>query len=85
MALDRLRAALLLAGLVVASAPPAEAAVERIEIIEREPFAGGAAFGAVGRYERIVGRLHFAVDPDDPANARDRRSAAWRPATTAVW
>jgi hypothetical protein len=69
MALNRLRAALLLAGLVVASAPPAEAAVERIEIIEREPFAGGAAFGAVGRYERIIGRLHYAVDPDDPANA----------------
>jgi hypothetical protein len=69
MALDRLRAALLLAGLAVASAPPGEAAVERIEVIERELFAGGAAFGAVGRYERIVGRLYYAVDPDDPANA----------------
>jgi hypothetical protein len=48
---------------------PAAAAVERLEIIERAPFAGGAAFGAVGPYERIRGRLHFAVDPEDPANA----------------
>ncbi|HEX6111984.1 MAG TPA: hypothetical protein VFZ10_06730, partial [Geminicoccaceae bacterium] len=48
---------------------PALAAVERIEIIERAPFADGAAFGSVGSYERIRGRLHFAVDPAEPANA----------------
>lgn len=75
MALDRLSAyrralALLLAGLAVAGVPPAaHAAVERIEVIERAPFAGGATFGAVGSYERIAGRLHFAIHPDDPANA----------------
>jgi len=34
----------------------------------REPFAGGQAFGETGAYERIKGRLHYAVDPDDPAN-----------------
>jgi hypothetical protein len=51
------------------TALPAAAAVERIEIIERAPFAGGAAFGTVGSYERIRGRLHFAVDPEKPANA----------------
>ena len=39
-------------------------------ILERGPLAGGIAFGAVGAYERIRGRLHYAVDPDDPANAR---------------
>lgn len=48
---------------------PAEARVERIEILERVPFADGATFGSVGSYERITGRLHFAVDPGDPANA----------------
>ena len=60
----------------------AEAAVERIEIVERVPFAEGAAFGQVGSYQRISGRLHFALDPEHPANApivdlelapRDRR------------
>jgi hypothetical protein len=50
-------------------APPVEAAVERIDIFERTPFADGATFGVVGGYERIRGQLHFAVDPDNPANA----------------
>ena len=50
-------------------APPLEAAVERIEIQERAPFAQGAPFGTVGPYERIRGQLHFAVDPEHPANA----------------
>lgn len=27
-------------------------------------------FGAVGRYEKLVGRVHFAVDPDAKANGR---------------
>ena len=62
---------LLWASLAIAGpVPPAAAAVERIEIIERAPFAEGAAFGTVGSYERIRGRLHFAVDPEEPANAR---------------
>ena len=50
-------------------APPLEAAVERIEIQERAPFAQGAPFGTVGSYERIRGQLHFAVDPEHPGNA----------------
>ena len=44
------------------------AAVERIEIVERDPFAEGAEFGSTGAYERLKGRLHFAVDPNEPAN-----------------
>ncbi|MEZ5933789.1 MAG: alpha/beta hydrolase domain-containing protein [Alphaproteobacteria bacterium] len=54
---------------LIASAMPLAAAVERIEILVREPFAGGKAFGESGAYERIKGRLHYALDPDDPANA----------------
>jgi hypothetical protein len=41
----------------------------RLETLRRAPFAGGAGFGAAGVYERIDGRLHFAVDPLHPANA----------------
>lgn len=51
------------------AASPALAEVERIEILERSPLAGGKNFGAVGAYEKIVGRLHYAVDPKDAANA----------------
>jgi Alpha/beta hydrolase domain len=66
----RTGATLVLAALGIALASGrSEAVVERLEVLQREPFAGGAAFGKVGRYERVVGRLHFAVDPDHPANA----------------
>jgi hypothetical protein len=38
-----------------------------LKISERGPFAGGHAFGAIGAYERLVGRAHFAVDPEAAA------------------
>ncbi len=56
-----------------AAAGPDRAArgeVERLEITARGPLAGGAPFGEVGSYERIAGRLHYAIDPTSPANAR---------------
>jgi hypothetical protein len=34
----------------------------RIEI-RHEPFAGGKAFGDTGPYERLLGKVHFAIDP----------------------
>jgi hypothetical protein len=40
----------------------------RLRIDTREPFAEGLAFGRVGPYERLAGRVLFAIDPDDPAN-----------------
>jgi Alpha/beta hydrolase domain len=51
------------------SAAPAAAEVVRLEIASREPFAGGQPWGAVGAYEKIRGRLVYAVDPANPANA----------------
>src|SRR5712691_1491581 len=36
-------------------------------IAERFPFAEGYEFGAVGAYERLIGRAHFTVDPSAPA------------------
>jgi hypothetical protein len=40
----------------------------RLRIDVREPFADGMAFGDVGPYERLVGRVLFAIDPNDAAN-----------------
>ncbi|MFL6588751.1 MAG: alpha/beta hydrolase domain-containing protein [Chthoniobacterales bacterium] len=46
----------------------AEARVERIEIISRTDVLDGHAFGDVGAYEKIIGKVHFAVKPADPHN-----------------
>jgi hypothetical protein len=46
-----------------------EAAVTRLEIARREPFAGGQAFGIAGAYEKVVGRFYGELDPAHPLNA----------------
>jgi hypothetical protein len=50
-------------------ATPVIAEVEKVEILSREPFAGGMEFGDVGAYEKIKGRLYYAVDPSNQANS----------------
>jgi len=52
---------------IIASIASAE--VERIEITSRALLADGMEFGDVGAYEKIRGRLFYAVDPDHRANA----------------
>ena len=44
--------------------------VTRFDIALRRPLAGGRAFGEVGPYEELKGRLSFAVDPTHAANER---------------
>src|SRR5438132_6563876 len=44
--------------------------VTRFDIRLRRPLADGHAFGSVGAYEELKGRLHFAIDPVHPANER---------------
>lgn len=41
----------------------------RIQIDQRQLFAGGVEFAQAGAYERLSGRVHFAVDPDAAAYA----------------
>jgi hypothetical protein len=43
-------------------------AVTKLTILSRQPFAQGNAFGDVGPYEQLDGRVDFAVDPSHPAN-----------------
>ena len=47
-----------------------EAKVARIEILSRTDVLAGRPFGLAGPYEKVVGRVHFAVDPLHPANRR---------------
>ncbi len=44
------------------------AEVVALQILKREPFAGGQAFGDVGPYDQITAIARFAVDPKDARN-----------------
>jgi hypothetical protein len=56
--------------LVQAAVPQfaARAAVERIEINSRADVLGGKPFGLAGSYEKLAGKVFFAVDPANPRN-----------------
>jgi hypothetical protein len=61
----RLAAALLA---ILAIAPPGRAELVKLDILKREPYAAGAAFGDVGPYEKITAIARYAVDPANPHN-----------------
>jgi len=62
----------LLAAALFAAAAPSSAKVTHIVIDKAKsesPAYGGKTFGAVGQYEKIVGRAYGELDPKDPHNA----------------
>jgi hypothetical protein len=61
----RMACALLLAGIFTGTT---EARVVRVEIASRADIQDGKPFGNAGAYERILGRVFFAVDPANPHN-----------------
>ena len=46
----------------------ARAEVTRIEIASRTDVLAGKPFGDAGPYEKVIGRVYFAVDPAHPRN-----------------
>src|ERR1700722_1478389 len=44
-------------------ATAAHARVVRLEILRRQPVLSGKPFGGAGSYEKLVGKVHFALDP----------------------
>src|SRR5438477_12299511 len=54
--------------LIVFLVSTADAQVTRVEIVSREDVQGGRAFGLAGAYEKIVGRVYFAVSPENVDN-----------------
>jgi hypothetical protein len=48
---------------VLVAATTVEARVVRLRIERREPVLSGRAFGSAGPYEKLVGKVDFAVDP----------------------
>lgn len=56
-------------GLMLALVPAlTHAEVKRIEITSRTDVQNGAAFGNTGAYEKLTGKVFFAVDPANPRN-----------------
>src|ERR1700682_5617969 len=54
----------------VAALAPAmmRAEVTRVEISSKQDILGGKAFGTVGAYEKLLGKVYFAIDPNNPHN-----------------
>jgi hypothetical protein len=58
-----------LIALVAVLAPAmTRAEVTRVEISSHQDVLGGKAFGTVGAYEKLSGKVYFAVDPSNPHN-----------------
>jgi Alpha/beta hydrolase domain len=55
--------------LAVALAPSTmRAEVTRVELSSRQDVLGGKSFGAAGAYEKLAGKVYFAVSPQNPHN-----------------
>jgi hypothetical protein len=53
---------------VAVAAGPLAAEVVRIDVQSRADLVGGRPFGAVGAYEKLIGRIYFEIDPSNSAN-----------------
>jgi hypothetical protein len=53
---------------VVAACGALSAEVTRVEITRTEDVLGGKSFGSVGAYEKLTGKVYYAVSPDNPHN-----------------
>ena len=58
----------LLIVLVAVLALPVRAEVVRIEVKSRADILAGKSFGSAGAFEKLSGKIYFAVDPSLPAN-----------------
>lgn len=62
------RLLLIILAVIFLMAITAQAHVTRIEITSRTEVLNGKEFGLAGAYEKIIGKVYFAVDPLDPHN-----------------
>ena len=54
--------------ILLGCAARAEGRVVRLRVERREPVLNGRAFGAAGPYEKLIGKVDFALDSNAPAN-----------------
>ncbi len=58
-----------LMGVLLLASACALAAVQKVEVLEQSDVLNGETQGSAGSYERILGKVHFTVDPSLAANA----------------
>ncbi len=63
------RAIFFLFFLMITFAPIVEARVDRVEILSRSDVLGGRSFGLAGPYEKLIGKVYFKVQPQNPHNS----------------
>src|SRR5688572_29323675 len=63
-----MRALLIVAAMSACVPAMAEAGVTTLQIDRREVVLNGRPFGAAGPYEKLAGKVHFALDPALPQN-----------------
>jgi hypothetical protein len=68
MRLFCLRARLIALAIFLLSFISVHARVVRVEILSHEDLQDGTPFASAGPYERILGRVYFAMNPDNPHN-----------------
>src|SRR5262245_57917347 len=59
---------LIIVAALFTSGTPGRAELADLQILHREPYAGGKSFGDVGPYEKLVGIATFMIDPLHPKN-----------------
>ena len=66
----RLKLSLLLLCSVVVWPLHVASKVLHLQVMSRQDVLDGQAFGSAGPYEKLLGEVVFAVDPDNPRNTR---------------
>jgi hypothetical protein len=63
-----MRRLLIAAGLLLSFAIPSSAHVDHVTVAKRADVLAGKSWGNSGSYEKLSGRVYFAVDPSNPHN-----------------
>jgi hypothetical protein len=68
MKIFRVAVGLISVAAIATTISSSRAELAKVEIASRADVLGGKSFGTAGAYEKIVGKVHFSIDPAHPRN-----------------
>jgi hypothetical protein len=68
MKIFRVAVALISVAAIAPTISSSRAELAKVEIASRADLLGGKSFGTAGAYEKILGKVHFSIDPTHPRN-----------------